>query len=110
VILISLILAALTFNPALAPHPAGPVEGYVSAKPIQPDFTCAPGAICASKKFYTNGCYFNNFYNGSEGGTPLAVNVTQTGPQGSVVYIYWINNTNKTIKIISVASAKFYCR
>jgi hypothetical protein len=43
VILISLILAALTFNPALAPHPAGPVEGYVSAKPIQPDFTCAPG-------------------------------------------------------------------
>jgi hypothetical protein len=110
VILISLILAALTFNPAIAPHPSGVTEGYLNARPIQPDFTCAPGAICASSKFHTNGCYFNNFYNGSVGGTPLAVNVTQTGPQGSVVYVYWINNTNKTLKIISMASAKFYCR
>jgi hypothetical protein len=110
VILISLILAALTFNPAIAPHPSTVTEGYLDARPIQPDFSCAPGAICASAKFHTNGCYYNNFWNpGVKGGTPLSIDVTQTGSNGSVVYIYWINNTNKTLKITSVASLKYYC-
>jgi hypothetical protein len=110
VILISLILAALTFSPAIAPHPAGVTEGFLAARPISPDASCAPGAICASTTHYRNGCYYNNFWvKNSKGGTPLAINVTQTGANGSPVYIYWINNTNKTLKIVNYAYAKFYC-
>jgi hypothetical protein len=110
VILISLILAALTFNPAIAPRPSSVTEGYLTARPMSSDFSCAPGAICASTKHYRNGCYYNNFWvKGVQGGTPLAIDVTQTGPQGSVVYVYWVNNTNKTIKLTSVASLKYYC-
>lgn len=109
-ILISLILAALTFGPAIAPHPSGATEGFLSARPISPDFSCAPGAICASTTHNRNGCYYNNYWvKGSQGGTPLAIDVTQTGPQGSPTYLYWVNNTNKTIKITSFASLKFYC-
>jgi hypothetical protein len=110
VILISLILAALTFSPAHAPQPSGVGEGFLTARPISPDATCAPGDICASTTFNHNGCLFNNFWvKGSQGGTPLAIDVTQTGPNGSPVYVYWVNNTNKSIKIISVASTKYYC-
>jgi hypothetical protein len=108
--LMSLLLAAVTFNPAGAPRPQlTATEGYIQAPPISPDATCKPGKICASKKFYHNGCFFNNFWNGTNGGTPLAIDVTQTGPQGSVVYVYWVNNTNTNIAIKGNAEAKYYC-
>lgn len=108
--LISLILAALTFSPAIAPHPAGVTEGMLSARAISPDATCKPGAICASTTFHTNGCFFNNFWQkGVKGGTPLALDVTQTGSNGSPVYIYWVNNTNKDIGITGNVYLKFYC-
>lgn len=107
--LMSVLLAAVTFNPAIAPRPA--TEGIVQAQAISPDSSCAPGAICAKALMPSprNGCFFNNFWNGVVGGTPLTVNVTQTGPGGHPVYIYWVNATNKTIVITGKAAAKFYC-
>jgi hypothetical protein len=109
-ILMPLLLAAITFNPAMAPRPAlGPTEGYIAADAISPDSTCKPGAICASFTFNRNGCYFNNFWNSSKGGTPLAIDVTQTGSNGSNVYIYWVNNTNVNLAIKGKAYAKYYC-
>jgi hypothetical protein len=109
---LSLLLSAITFNPALAPRSTGSVEGFVTAQALSPDATCKPGAICASTNLPVkrNGCYANNFYNGTNGGTPLSVELTQTGPNGSVVYIYWINATNTSLTIKGTgASAKYYC-
>jgi hypothetical protein len=111
-ILMSLLLASLTFNPAMAPRGVvGPVEGTVQAPAISPDAMCKPGAICASARLPVNrnGCYVNNFYNGSQGGTPLTIDVTQTGGNGSKVYLYWVNATSTTIKIYGSAQAKYYC-
>lgn len=88
---------------------AAPTEGYISADAISPDKTCKPGAICASYTANRNGCFFNNFWNSSKGGTPLAIDVTQTGPNGSNVYVYWVNNTSTSIAIKDKAYAKFYC-
>ncbi len=106
----SVLLSAITFNPAMAPSlAAAPSEGYISADVISADKTCKPGAICASVTFNHNGCLFNNFWNGSKGGTPLAIDVTQTGPNGSKTYVYWVNNTNKNIGINGQAQAKYYC-
>jgi hypothetical protein len=107
--LMSLLLAAVTFNPAMVQRPAFANEGTIYAKTITPDKSCKAGDICASAKFNRNGCFFNNFWNGSTGGTPLTIDVTQTGPQGSVVYIYWVNTTNKTLTITGQAVAKYYC-
>ena len=108
---LSLLLSALTLNPAMAPQTStGPTEGFISAPAISPDSSCKPGNICASSsKFNRNGCFFNNFYNGSQGGTPLTINITQTGANGSKVFIYWVNATNQTIGIKGNAQAKFYC-
>ena len=109
-LLMSLLLSVITLNPAMGAPPAtGHVEGYIMADSISPDSTCKPGAICASYKFNRNGCFFNNFYNGSQGGTPLTINITQTGANGSKVFIYWVNATNQTIGIKGNAQAKFYC-
>ena len=55
-----------------------------------------------------NGCLVNNFWNSSKGGTPLTIDVTETGKNGSKVYVYWVNATNATIKITSMASANYY--
>ncbi len=109
--LMSVLLSAVTFNPAMAPGPAtGPSEGYISAPALAADKTCKPGAICASVTVNRNGCFFNNFWvKNSKGGTPLAIDVTQTGPNGSPVYVYWVNNTNTNIGITGKAYAKFYC-
>ncbi len=110
--LLSLLLAAVTFNPAAAPAQrfhSGPMEGYIAARSISPDNNCKPGAICASTTFNINGCFFNNFWNGSKGGTPLTIDVTQTGGNGSKVYVYWVNATNKTISIAGQAQAKYFC-
>jgi hypothetical protein len=112
VILTSFILAALTFNPALAPaSDSGVIAGTIQADSISPDFTCKPGAICAKKSMPSprNGCFFNNFYNGSEGGTPLTVNVTETGSNHSAVFIYWVNATNMALTIKGKATANYYC-
>lgn len=108
--LLSVLLSAITFNPAMPPHEAtGATEGYIQAASISPDNTCKPGAICASTTFNKNGCFFNNFWNSSKGGTPLTIDVTQTGGSGSKVYVYWVNATNTTISITGSAQAKYYC-
>ena len=109
-LLIPILLSAITFAPPMAQHGAAvtPTEGLIMSRPLAKT-TCAPGAICASTTFNRNGCFFNNYYNGTVGGTPLAIDVTQTGPQGSNVYIYWVNNLNKNIVIKSAAYVKFYC-
>ncbi len=106
---LSLLLSAITFNPAMA-HSTGPAEGFIQAQAISPDKTCKPGAICASYTFNRNGCFFNNFWQkNAKGGTPLAIDVTQTGSNGSPVYVYWVNNTNTSIAITGMAYAKYYC-
>src|SRR5580704_582790 len=107
---LSLLLSAVTLNPAMAGSFHGtPTEGYIAARSISPDNNCKPGAICASTTFNVNGCFFNNFWNGNKGGTPLTIDVTQTGGSGSKVYVYWVNATNKTISIAGNAQAKYFC-
>jgi hypothetical protein len=112
-ILMPLMLAAVTYNPVMAPRVGvAPLEGIVQAASISPDAVCKPGAICASARLPVNrnGCFVNNFYNGSIGGTPLTIDVTQTGGNGSKVYIYWVNATKLNITIKgSGAAAKYYC-
>jgi hypothetical protein len=108
--LMSLLLSVITLAPAMAsPLAAGHIEGYITADAIAPDKVCKPGDICASTTFSRNGCLFNNFWNNSNGGTPLTIDVTQTGGNGSKVYVYWVNATNKNIGITGKASAKYYC-
>jgi len=84
-------------------------SGVIFADAISPDKSCAPGAICASKKANIGkGCFVNNAYKkGQYGGTPLAINVTETAT--STTYIYWVNDTNATIGIDGQASANYYC-
>ncbi len=111
-ILTSFLLAAVTFNPAMAPRAGvAPAEGTVQADVISPDKVCKPGAICAKARLpiNRNGCYVNNFWNGTQGGTPLTIDVTQTGSNGSPVYIYWVNATSTGISIAGSAQAKYYC-
>ena len=107
--LMSVLLSAITFNPAMAPRPAA--AGYVQGEPTSPDKTCAPGGICAKTSMPNprNGCFFNNFWNSNKGGTPLTVDVTETGGNGSPVYIYWINATSTSIAIQDKAYARFSC-
>jgi hypothetical protein len=100
----------IALNPAIAPRQTtGATEGYIQAPALSPDKSCKPGDICASTTFNKNGCFFNNFWNKTNGGTPLAIDITQTGSGGSNVYVYWVNNTNKTISIAGTAMAKYYC-
>jgi hypothetical protein len=109
-LLTSLLLSVITLNAPMAPHNTmGAQEGYIQAAALSPDNTCKPGQTCASTTFKKNGCFFNNFWNKSNGGTPLAIDVTQTGGNGSNVYVYWVNNTNKNIVITGSAMAKYYC-
>jgi hypothetical protein len=110
-ILMSLLLAALTFAPAMAPHPLGATEGIIQARAASPDATCPPGGICASTTVHRNACFYSNFWQkGVVGGTPLTIDVTQTGPQGSPTYLYWVNATNKNITITGGSTqAKFVC-
>ena len=111
--LVSLLLSVVTFNPALPAHEmTGSISGTIQANVISPDATCKPGAICASTKMKNprNGCFFNNFSNSaSGGGTPLTMDVTETGGNGSPVYVYWVNATNLNIKIAGTANANYYC-
>ncbi|HEX4013875.1 MAG TPA: hypothetical protein VHX17_08310 [Candidatus Cybelea sp.] len=109
-LLTSLLLSVVALNPAMAPRAhMGPTEGTISAGPFSPDKVCKPGDICASKTVNQNGCFYANFWNKSNGGTPLTIDVTQTGSSGSNTYIYWVNSTNKNISIAGSAMAKFYC-
>lgn len=109
----SVLLSAITFNPALpARNVSGSISGTIQANVVSPDATCKPGAICAktSMKNPRNGCFFNNVSNSaSGGGTPLTIDVTESGSNGSPVYVYWVNATNLTIKITGTANANFYC-
>lgn len=105
-----LILSAVTFNPAMAPRmSSGATEGYIVAQPLASETNCKPGHICASAKTTLHGCFIVNFFNGNNGGTPLAIDVTQTGAAGSTTWVYWVNNYYKTITITGNAMAKYYC-
>lgn len=99
-ILASLVLAVVTFNPAFPPHQT-PNEEMVGARTVSPDGTCKPGVVCAmiTVTGQHNNCFFNNVDNGVKGGTPLTIDVTLTGPQGSPVYVYWVNATSTNITI-----------
>lgn len=110
--LMSVLLSAITLNPAMEPPRIGPTSGMVEGAVISPDKACKPGDICAKgtmPKPYQNGCFFNNFWNANHGGTPLTVNVTESGKNGKPVYVYWVNATNLTISIKGTAQANFYC-
>ncbi|MBV8067385.1 MAG: hypothetical protein JO113_05380 [Candidatus Eremiobacteraeota bacterium] len=109
--LMSVLLSAITFAPAMAPRDTGSIGGYVQGDVISPDKTCKPGDICAKASMPSprNGCFFNNFWNSTKGGTPLTIDVTETGKSGSPVYIYWVNATNIAIAITGKAYANFYC-
>jgi hypothetical protein len=109
-VLLSVLLSAVSFAPAMAPQGFQAARtGTIMAPAISPDKSCASGAICASKTTTLGkGCFFNNAYkSGSYGGTPLAINVTETNTK--TTYIYWVNDTNKTIGITGSASANYYC-
>lgn len=96
--------------PAMAPHDFAVARtGTIYGSPISPDSSCKPGKICASaKKAVGKGCYFNNYYKKNVvGGTPLAVNVSETG--SSTDFVYWVNDTDLTIGITKMASANYYC-
>ncbi len=103
-----MLLSAITFAPAISHGvTATPAEGFLSTRAAKT--TCAPGDICASTTIKRNGCFVNNWWDGTNGGTPLAIDVTQTGPQGSPTYVYWVNNTNKNIVIKGNVVGKYYC-
>jgi len=109
-LLIPVLLSAITFNPAAAAMT--PLQGYVHADVVPASSsTCAAGAICGKGTLPVkrNGCYVDNFYNGSLGGTPLTIDVTESGPNGSPVYIYWVNALSTAITIKSAPYAKYYC-
>lgn len=111
--LASVLLSVVSFAPAFAPHAgatSGYVEGYMQAQPLASETPCKPGHICASlKTTKLHGCYVVNFDNGTNGGTPLTIDVTQTGPAGTTTYVYWINNYYRDIQITGLATAKYYC-
>ena len=109
--LMSVLLSTITFNPAMAPHEMSPLAGYVHGDVVSPDKTCKPGDICAKGSMPSprNGCFFNNFWTSAKGGTPLTIDVTETGSSGKPVYVYWVNATNLTILIKDRAYANFYC-
>jgi hypothetical protein len=108
--LASLLLSVVSFAPAFAPHPAAAsyVEGFVRTQASET--TCHPGHICASvQTTKLHGCYVVNFANNSNGGTPLAIDVTESGAYGTTTTVYWINNYNKDVQINGQATAKYYC-
>ncbi len=109
--LMSLLLSVITLAPALPARPTFVREGLITSGPISPDKVCKPGDICASNtlKGQYNGCLFINFATNGSGGTPLTVDVTETGSNGKNVYVYWVNATNLNITIIGKANAKYYC-
>ena len=108
--LLSILLSVVSFAPAMQQHvPAMGARSGVIQSDMMPDTTCKPGAICASHtSSLGRGCFFNNVYiKGSKGGTPLAIDVTETNTK--TTYIYWVNNTNQSISITGNASANYYC-
>jgi hypothetical protein len=108
--LLSVLFSVITLNPAITGQPVA-LAGEISAPAISPDANCGPGKICASARLpiNRNGCHVNNVWNSSKGGTPLTIDVTETGGNGSAVYVYWVNATDKTIAITGKAHANYYC-
>jgi hypothetical protein len=106
----SLLLSVVTLNPAMPARSAmGPTEGIIQGTVLPDGTNCQPGHICASAKTTLHGCFVNNFYDSSNGGTPLTIDVSQTGKAGTTTWIYWINSYYKTISIKGNAQAKYYC-
>jgi len=108
--LMSVLLSALTFAPALPPERTmGATEGEIQGSLISPDATCKPGAICGTATFTRQGCYFNNVWvKGVKGATPLTLDVTETG-SGKPVYIYWVNALSTSLTITGTVHAHYYC-
>lgn len=109
-LLASLLLSVVSFTPGFAQHPAAHnyVEGFVQTPASET--TCHPNHICATlQTTKLHGCFVVNFANSGNGGTPLAIDVTQSGAAGTTTTIYWINNYNKDVQIAGQATAKYYC-
>lgn len=107
--LISLLLSVVTFNPAMLPHQGAIKSQGVIYGQVAPDAqtSCKPGYICASKTVYQQGCFYVNYMNNKNGGTPLTIDVTETNTKAT--YVYWVNTYYKAIKINGNAQANYYC-
>ncbi len=107
--LISLLLSVVTFNPAMLQHQGHITSQGVISGTVTPNAktSCQPGDICASTTVKGQGCLYVNYMNGSNGGTPLTIDVTETNTNKT--YVYWVNAYNKPITIKGNAKANFYC-
>jgi len=107
--LLSLLLSVVTFNPAMLQHQGHITSQGVIYGNIAPDAqtSCKPGYICASQTVKGKGCFYVNYMDANNGGTPLTVDVTDTN--SSSTYIYWVNTYYKAITIKGKAKANFYC-
>ena len=107
--LMSLLLSVATFNPAMLPQQGAIKSQGVIYGNIMPDAqtSCKPGYICASKTVKGKGCFYVNYMNSNNGGTPLTIDVTETNTNQT--YVYWVNTYYKAISIKGNAMANFYC-
>ena len=109
-LLMSLLLSVITLNPAMARRRrVSRMDTFKPAQSLRTALASPAPSVPHLQNFNRNGCFFNNFWNNSNGGTPLAIDITETGSNGSPVYIYWVNNTNTNIMITGKATANFYC-
>jgi hypothetical protein len=107
--LISLLLSVVTFNPAMLPHQGTVVSRGVITGNVAPDAqtSCQPGDICASTTVKFSQCFYVNYIDSNNGGTPLTIDVTETNSKKT--YVYWINTYYKPITIKGKAKANYYC-
>lgn len=108
--MIKLLFAATAalFTPAFGMHASPGVSGYVWSRPLSGTETCQPGTICASARLLHQGCYFTNVVTPTLGGSPLAIDSTQTGP-ASATLVYWINTTNQPVVVKGAGDAYYQC-
>ena len=110
--LLSVLLSAITFNPAMASPGMTPLSGVVEATPTQPTQCANPARSAPRQGFPSTATAVTSITSGKnniKGGTPLTIDVTETGGNGSKVFIYWVNATITTITITGMASANYYC-
>jgi hypothetical protein len=110
--MIKLLFAATAalFTPAFGMHAAAfRATGYLHSTPLASGTqTCLPGAICASARLWHQGCYFTNVDTPTLGGSPLAIDSTQTGPS-SATWVYWINTTSQPVVVKGAGDAYYQC-
>jgi hypothetical protein len=105
----ALLLAGIS-APAAWPAPGfAPAEGYLASERL-PDAVeqCLPGAICATARLLRHGCFFVDAASQRVGGSPLAIDATESGPS-SPTTVYWINNTNRIVIVRQAADAYYRC-